>query len=114
MTEESFSNKRILEQAAKVTIQHDPSLDKNNWSGKILIETKDGRILEKTKILPKGDPKNPMSDEELKNKFEELANIVIDDKSTNTLYELINKLENTQIQAIINILKLATSTKVAA
>ena len=114
MTEESFSNKKILAQAAKVTIEHDPSLDKNNWSGKILIETKDGRILEQTKLFPKGDPKEPMSNEELKNKFEELANIVIDANSTNTLYKLINKLENTHVQKIINILRLATSTKIAA
>lgn len=114
MTDESLSNKKILEQAAKVTIEHDPSLDKNNWSGKILIETKDGQIFEETKILPKGDPKDPMSDEELKDKFKELAETMIDGKSINTLYELINKLENTQMQQIIDILRLAQSTRVAA
>ena len=114
MTEESLSNKNILEQAAKVTIEHDPSLDKNNWSGKILIETKDGQIFEETKLLPKGDPKEPMSDEELKDKFKELAETMIDGDSINTLYELINKLENTHIQQIIDILRLAPSTRVAA
>ena len=55
-----------------------------------------------------------MSDEELKDKFKELAETMIDGDSINTLYELINKLENTHIQQIIDILRLAPSTRVAA
>ncbi len=108
MTEESLSDEAILEQARKVMMEHDPSMEGKEWSGAVTLETIYGRTYEFSKVIPKGDPKEPMTESELRAKFMELAGISIRDESAERLVNLINDLENvSDIHKLTNILRLA-------
>lgn len=61
---------------AKVKCVHDPALDGGfpaNRPTRITVKTTDGAIFEKQVAFPKGDPRNPLSDEELGAKFTRLS-----------------------------------------
>jgi 2-methylcitrate dehydratase PrpD len=64
----------------KVTLQVDPALDAlfpGQRAARVAIETRDGRHLEHLQPHRKGDPEQPLSDDELSAKFRELVEPVI-------------------------------------
>jgi 2-methylcitrate dehydratase PrpD len=59
---------------------HDPALDAlfpARWPARVQLTLRDGRTLEAYVEYPKGDPENPLSDEELETKFHALTGPVI-------------------------------------
>ena len=58
------------------------------------IRTKDGRKYETESIYPKGHPKNPMTDEEIKEKFRSLSTLTLDRVQTEKIVEKVYDLEN--------------------
>jgi 2-methylcitrate dehydratase len=81
VTPEQFTEARILDptiraQLAKVQVVADPEIERlfpQLQRVHVLIATKDGRELERRLDYPKGDPRNPMTDAELDEKFDALA-----------------------------------------
>lgn len=56
----------------KITIQHTPDLEKylpNTFTARITVNMEDGKIYSKEVIYAKGDPQNPLSWEEILQKF---------------------------------------------
>ena len=57
------------------------------------ITTKDGREFSKQLDYPKGDPRNPLSDAEIEEKFRALAEGVLSEKAQDKLIDAIWNLE---------------------
>jgi 2-methylcitrate dehydratase len=58
------------------------------------VKFKDGRELMARVDYPRGHPKNPMTDEELENKFRALMDGVLTREQVNTVINLTRNLEN--------------------
>jgi 2-methylcitrate dehydratase len=81
VTPEEFKNEKIFdpkirEQLQKIKVTANPEFEQmfpKLQPCKVTIETTDGRLLEKRVDIPKGDPRDSMSEEELSVKFRSLA-----------------------------------------
>jgi 2-methylcitrate dehydratase PrpD len=74
--EDRFSDSAVLALADRIDCVHDPELDKAypaHWPSWVRVETRSGDILEGRVEDPKGDPANPLDDQELLAKFRTLT-----------------------------------------
>jgi len=86
----------IRAQLKKVEVVADPEIEKVFPALQrviVNITTIDGRKLSKQLDYPKGDPRNPLSDAEIEEKFRALAEGVLSAKAQNKLIEAIWNLE---------------------
>jgi len=90
-------NPKIREFMKKVTLESDPEFN-NKYPGTLAahveIRTKDGSWFKEESIFPKGHPENPMTDEEIKDKFRRLALVTLDRVQTEEIIEKVYDLEN--------------------
>ena len=90
-------NPKIREFMKKVTLESDPEFN-NKYPGTLAahveIRTKDGSRFKEESIFPKGHPENPMTDEEIKEKFRRLALVTLDRVQTEQIIEKVYDLEN--------------------
>ncbi len=101
VTPAQFEMKKIMDptiraQLKKVEVVADPEIEKVFPALQrvvVAIETKDGRSLNKQLDYPKGDPRNPLSDQEIEEKFSALAEGVLSARAQQKLKEAIWKLE---------------------
>ena len=80
----------------KIYCHHDPELDKllpEQFPARAVIQTIDGRRLEKTYEIPHGDGKNPLSLDELRGKYEPLASSIYSQKRVREIEKQIMSLE---------------------
>jgi 2-methylcitrate dehydratase PrpD len=79
-TEENVRSQSIRRMMGRVVVQKDIRIEKNfpeEWPARVAIDLADGRHLETVIRHPKGDPKNPLSWDELIAKFKSLAAPVV-------------------------------------
>ena len=79
-TTEKIMDAKIREQLKKVEVVADPEIEKVFPALQrviVNISTKDGRSLSKQLDFPKGDPRNPLTDQEVEEKFAALADGVL-------------------------------------
>jgi 2-methylcitrate dehydratase PrpD len=72
----SIRDSQVCDIARRVSMVFDPEIDSAypvRWIGKALVITKSGRHLEKRLDYPRGDPQNPLSEDERLTKFRQLA-----------------------------------------
>ena len=72
-TPKKMKDPKVRQLIEKVILEADPSLDRFGRAGITEIRLKDGRSYTKRVEYPKGDPLNPMTDEELQDKFRNMA-----------------------------------------
>jgi 2-methylcitrate dehydratase len=80
----------------KVEVVADPEIEKVFPALQrviVNITTRDGRLLSKQLDYPKGDPRNPLSDAEIEEKFRALAEGVLSKKAQDKLIAAIWNLE---------------------
>jgi len=80
----------------KVEVVADPEIEKVFPALQrviVNITTKDGRLLSKQLDYPKGDPRNPLNDAEIEEKFRALADGVLSKKAQDKLIGAIWNLE---------------------
>lgn len=70
---EKLNDPRVREMIDKVSLEADPSLDCFGRAGISEIRTKQGDTYAQRVEYPKGDPRNPMTDQELEDKFRNMA-----------------------------------------
>ncbi len=73
---ESFRSSRIKSLMGKVVLQKDIRIEKNfpeEWPARVSVHLTNGKQFEKYVRFPKGDPKNPLTWQELSVKFHSLA-----------------------------------------
>jgi 2-methylcitrate dehydratase len=79
-TMEKIMDGKIREQLNKVEVVADPEIEKVFPALQrviVQIQTRDGRSLQKQLDFPKGDPRNPLTDQEIEEKFAALAEGVL-------------------------------------
>jgi 2-methylcitrate dehydratase len=95
-TEEKLKDLRILKLISKVKAVADPELEKLSPALKpseVVIRTQDGKEYTSRVNYPKGDPREPMSEQELDNKFDGLTANVITPKRRERIANMIWNLE---------------------
>jgi 2-methylcitrate dehydratase PrpD len=81
-TERNLRNPHVLNLASKVRVVGEPEADRlhifplRKWVSTVTIRTKDGKSFTKHVDCPKGEPENPMTEDEIINKFRVLASYV--------------------------------------
>ncbi len=101
VTPAQFEMKKIMDptiraQLKKVEVVADPEIEKVFPALQrvaVTIETKDGRLLNKQIDYPKGDPRNPLSDQEIEEKFGALSDGVLSSHAQQELKDAIWRLE---------------------
>jgi 2-methylcitrate dehydratase len=79
-TEEKINDARLRAQLRKVEVVADPEIERVFPALQrvvVTITTTDGRTLERRLDYPKGDPRNPLTDAEIEEKFDALASPVL-------------------------------------
>jgi len=86
----------VLELAGKVRVEHDPELDRlypDMLPAIVEIETKQGMRFSHQVNYPKGHPRNPMTDEELRDKFKLLASKFLPQKRIKDIIDVVYSVE---------------------
>ncbi len=89
-------DERIREQLRKVVVVADPEIERlfpKLQRVAVTIETTDGRKLSQQLDYPKGDPRNPLSDEEIEQKFDALASPILSEKARAQVKDAVWNLE---------------------
>jgi len=87
---------KIREQLRKVEVVADPEIEKVFPALQrviVRIDTKDGRSFSKQLDFPKGDPRNPLTDQEIEEKFAALAEGVLSEGAQKRVKEAVWNLE---------------------
>jgi 2-methylcitrate dehydratase len=95
-TMERIMNPRIRAQIPKVKVVADPEIEAvfpKLQRVKVKITTRAGRTFEKELDYPKGDPRHPLSDQEVEEKFDALAGDVLSAKGRAALKDAVWNLE---------------------
>jgi 2-methylcitrate dehydratase len=92
-----FRDKRTLEFLKKVKVVEDSEFtDAYPYRGianRITIKLKNGKTISKEEYFQRGHPKNPMSDEEIENKFIHLASHNLGEKRTRKVLDFLWKID---------------------
>lgn len=86
----------------------DPELSKlypDKFPAHVVVTLKNGSKLEATHYYPKGDPDNPLTPEELENKFRKNASGFLSASEVNQLLDQINHLEDLNVSDITTLLR---------
>jgi 2-methylcitrate dehydratase len=104
---ESLKNEQSLATVPKVKAVLEPSFE-NRFPAeqpcKVVITLKNGEKLTKERAYPKGDPRDQLSTAELKQKFEVLAEGILDKAQCETVYDAVYNVE--KIEDIGDLMKL--------
>lgn len=107
-SENVLYDKEIRELMPKVKTEHSPELDKvfpRAWPAEGIVLLKNGARYQARVDYCKGDPENPLSREELEQKFVSLAGLNILDKGRlDKIINVVNTLEQRNIQELTQLL----------
>jgi 2-methylcitrate dehydratase PrpD len=99
-TNESVRRPEVQECLKKIKIKHTPELDRyfpESFPTKVTITTEDGETYTREVRYPKGDPENPLSWDEMIQKFDRcLVNVDMQQENQNRIIESIRNLEDAQ------------------
>jgi 2-methylcitrate dehydratase PrpD len=94
-SEEKLKDPNLRDLMKKITIEMDPELAKllpKHFPAIVTVETSSGKYTESVKI-PKGDPANPLTDQELEDKLTALARPLMSDQRIDDLIKIIYNLD---------------------
>jgi len=98
-TPEKFQNPKVRELIDKVILKGDPDLDKARPAGLSEIVTKQGKKYQCRVDYPRGHARNPMTDEEIVEKFKSMASRYMSDKQIDQIVGVVfalDKLEDVE------------------
>lgn len=108
-THERMMDPAIRTQLKKVEVVADPEIEKlfpQLQQVAVIITTSDGREFRQQLDYPKGDPRNPLSDREIEEKFEALAEPVLSKAARRRAMDAVWKLETLDsVSALMQLLK---------
>ncbi|MBI4337727.1 MAG: MmgE/PrpD family protein [Chloroflexi bacterium] len=109
VAEERLSDAAILEQAAKVHVQLDAemnSYDPRRYAATVDVETGSGKVFSTQKLTATGDFDDPMTPQQLEEKFMANAAPVIGERSAREVASLVSKLEQVpSVREVVDLLK---------
>jgi 2-methylcitrate dehydratase len=92
-TPEKYTDPRVLELIGKVILRGDPSLDKARPAGVSEIVTKDGKTCSLRVDHPRGHARNPMTDQEVIEKFKDMASVYMSEDHMRRLIEAVFEMD---------------------
>ena len=108
-TDDLRNDPQILDFSKEVQVQGDPELQKvypEHWAAIVEVESKDGKRFIERVDDAKGEPANPFSQQEVEEKFMNLATQVISPKKAKEIIGRVNELENAiHVSAITDLMK---------
>lgn len=97
---ENINDPKIVSLSKKVSLHIDPQFEQkfrgnqqSAWSSRVKLKLTSGKELSHTVIYPSGDPENPIPEEELINKFNDMASHALQKINTQRLKEIIFEFE---------------------
>jgi len=93
-TDERVNQVRVQEALSKVQVICDETIPEPGPYCPVTVELKNGTRLSYTAKIAKGDPRNPMSESEVTEKFRGNAKLVISDKQAQEVIAQVHKLES--------------------
>lgn len=105
-TQDKISDKRLLQLARKVKVEVDPKIDKlapEKREALVEIFTKKGDRYKWMVENPRGEPENPVSDEDLRAKFRALVSPVLDSEKAYDIIKIVDRLD--KIKDVKNLTK---------
>lgn len=96
-TEEKLKDPKINELATRIKVEIDDRLTvlyPSEWCSNITIKMKDGKEYFKEVIGAKGDPQNPMTKEEVEEKFRALTDGIISEEQQDKICAAVDNFEN--------------------
>lgn len=97
-TQDAIVDESVLKMAERVKVVHNPDLEKKfpaYWPANVALKLKDGSIIESRVETSKGDAENPLTKEELKEKFLGLVGNILTDDSASQLISQVDNLHQT-------------------
>jgi 2-methylcitrate dehydratase PrpD len=96
---EHLHNKEIIDLAAKLSVHVDPELDRiyvqeNELAAKVEVITMTGERLVRLVRIALGDPRNPLTQQAVEDKFRNQASYVLGDTEISEVVEMISDFEN--------------------
>jgi 2-methylcitrate dehydratase PrpD len=108
--EEFLRSDPVRRLMARVKVTADHALDQHFprfWAGRVAIRITGGKIRSKQIIIPKGEPGNPMSQEELQDKFLSLAAPIVGNSKAHRLIDEVQALtERDSLEPLLSALGL--------
>jgi 2-methylcitrate dehydratase PrpD len=95
-TEETVADPVIQSMIPRTVVHQDSDLYAkvtNSMPGRVIVRTKDGRELTDEVLYPKGNPSNPLTEDEFKSKFMDMAVRVLGDAQADELYRRARELD---------------------
>jgi 2-methylcitrate dehydratase PrpD len=95
-TEEKIRDANVLALAQKVEVMKDDELDAlydEKWPAIVEVRTKDGRFLSARRDIMKGEPEDPVSDGELRRKFDSLAGDAVSAERAEKIWKTVFRLQ---------------------
>jgi 2-methylcitrate dehydratase PrpD len=97
-TPENLESTDILNLSKKVKVETDPDIDKayfaeDKISARVVIKTKEGKEFEKYVGIPSGDPRNPLSQQKIEDKFRNQAAYVLEPDQIEAVIQQIYEFE---------------------
>jgi 2-methylcitrate dehydratase len=89
-TDETVADPVIQSMIPRTVVHQDSDLYakvKNSMPGRVTVRTKDGRELTDEVLYPKGNPSNPLTEDEFKEKFMDMAVRVLGSEQADELYQ---------------------------
>lgn len=95
-TLENVTSKKIRQVMGKINCVSDPDLETEfprKWKARVTVETTSGQTFTQRIEYPKGDPENPLTQDELEGKFRVLTKSVYSQEKADAIIEDIKKLD---------------------
>ncbi len=109
---EKFTDPVILDLIERITVEADPDLPMFGFQGISEIITKDGRKFTKRVEVPHGIGNDPLTDEELEEKFARMAADYYDEAKTRELMDLIWNIEKEEnLDKLLELMSFAPEQK---
>ena len=97
--EEKIQEPRLRFQLPKIKVLANPDFERlfpEIQPCRVEIEMNDGRVFERRIDIPKGDPRDPMTEDELKVKFDALSSASLSDERREKIRRIVFSLEETE------------------
>jgi 2-methylcitrate dehydratase PrpD len=93
-SEEAIADRKLLELAAKVRYELDPTIDyPRHFSGHVRVKMNDGTMFEENQPHPRGGFENPLPPQEVEEKFRANARLALPESRVDGIVDTVNRLE---------------------
>jgi len=96
-TEDKIKDETIISFAKRVEMIHTGAMDiylPSIFAAEAEIHTKNGKVFKQLTKFSKGDPENPMTPDEIKDKFMSLSQMTVSAERAREIYDMIMNIEN--------------------